>query len=100
MKKQGLALFLFLFHAFLKIALSEPTGGVNGRFWHTLSSTSKLYFLYGFDEAMGLAKPYDDKLYFANVSYGDIVKGLDRFYQEPENLMFPISYALRISPSR
>ena len=25
-----------------------------------------------------------------------MVKGLDRFYEEPENLAFPVSYALQI----
>jgi hypothetical protein len=27
-------------------------------------------------------------------TFGDIEKGLNRFYQEPENLMFPVSFAL------
>ena len=33
---------------------------------------------------------------FPDVPFGDIVKGVDRFYQEPENLTFPVNYALEI----
>ena len=52
----------------------------------------------GLDEGMGLAfaKPSDEKVYFPRAPYGDIVKGLDSFYQEPENLIFPINNGLRI----
>jgi hypothetical protein len=76
--------------------IQRTNGGVNGRLWQSLSSTSKLYLLVGFDEAMGLAQPYREKIYFPKVPYGDVVKGIDRFYEAPENLTFPVSDALQI----
>lgn len=50
----------------------------------------------GLDEGMGRLAPYKEDEFFPKVPFGDITKGLDRFYQEPENLMFPICDALRI----
>ena len=34
--------------------------------------------------------------YFPGVPYGDVLKGVDRFYEEPENLTFPVLYALEV----
>src|SRR5271157_2373295 len=77
--------------------VERTNGGANGRFWANLSSTSKLFFIVGFDEGIGIAAPFSEQKYFAKgTPYGDVVKGLDRFYQEPENLMIPISDSLVI----
>jgi hypothetical protein len=98
MKKLILVALLMSISAFCQSTDNERTnGGVNGRFWMTLSDTSRLYFLIGFDEAMGIGNPYGEKDYFSkDAPFGDVVKGITRFYQEPENLRSPVSYALQI----
>lgn len=98
MKKLILALVLLSIPAYSQGTDTDRTnGGVNGRFWMSLSETSRLFFLMGFDEAMGLANPFGEKEYFSkDAPYGDVVKGLTRFYEEPENLRFPVSDALQI----
>jgi hypothetical protein len=93
-----LFVLIVILPCFAQVSDVERTNGAaNGRFWANLSSTSKLYFILGFEEAMGLASPDSEALYLAKSPiYGDVVKGLDRFYQEPENLMIPISDGLII----
>jgi len=73
----------------------QTLGELNGRFWQGIPSGLKSMFIVGFAEGVAFAGPGQLKA-FPTVPYGDIVKGLDRFYQEPENLIFPMGYALEI----
>jgi hypothetical protein len=96
MKKLAWIMLLFVLPCLSQTDIKRTDGGLNGRFWDTLSSTSKLFFIMGFDDAIGTVYPNSERVYFSKVPYSDIVKGVDRFYQEPENLMFPVSDALQI----
>jgi hypothetical protein len=75
--------------------IEQTVGQLNGRFWQGMPpGPIKTAFIVGFGEGIGFARPQAKD--FPSVPYGDIVKGLDRFYQEPENLIFPIGYALEV----
>jgi hypothetical protein len=65
----------------------------NGRLWQSVTSNFKTFYLTGFSEAFNLYSSNQPD--FASATIGDAEKGLDRFYQEPENLMFPVITALR-----
>jgi hypothetical protein len=70
----------------------KTNGLLNGRFWTVLGDSSKLVFVLGYCEAaVGLAVPCPSQSEF-----GEIVKGIDRFYQEPENLRLPFMTAQRV----
>jgi len=103
--------------------LNTTLGKANGRYWQSLSTTSKLDFLVGFGEGYSAAAPSGIpwdlrqmvgeakvaaatkaleasrslKWYFPEkLSYGEVVKGVDRFYEDPENIRLPITDALEI----
>jgi hypothetical protein len=101
-------------------ATETTAGDRNGRFWESLSSTGKTYFIVGYSEAVRTASilPFlgeaaakggkvDDQgrqlvqetidlMFPKNVIFADVIKGLDRLYAEPENLPLPISSAMRV----
>src|SRR5258706_12035275 len=74
----------------------KTVGYVNGRYWQTLDPMEKVVFIEGYGEAINAAGSKREELMFPwlPTTFGDIEKGLNRFYQEPENLMFPVSFAL------
>lgn len=70
---------------------NERTNGhFNGRFWTGLSDTSKTMFVLGYCDAAGTSDCPKQP------TFGDIVKGIDRFYQEPENLRLAIMSAIHV----
>jgi hypothetical protein len=98
-------------------------GHVNARYWQSLSITSKADFLIGFvdgySEALPSGIPWDlrkivgeDKVaaatkaiessrslawYFPDkMSYGELMKGIDQLYENPENIRLPIRDALEV----
>jgi hypothetical protein len=82
---------------------SGSAGLLNGRFWVARNDGQKVIFIMGYCEAARSGKVpdrHDSPLALAScpteVTLGDILKGLDRFYQEPENLRLAIRSALRI----
>jgi len=67
-------------------------GTLNGRFWNSLPEDSRLWFILGYCEGTSqfwLACPTE-------VENGELVKGIDRFYQEPENLRLPVITAMAV----
>jgi hypothetical protein len=86
----------------------KTKGLINGRFWtlwkHALDVAPpekkqaaserddnwKTAFLFGYCEA-AVTLPCPPQLQF-----DEIIKGIDKFYQEPENLRFPFVLALRV----
>ncbi len=69
----------------------KTRGNLNGRFWSRMDDTLKLAFLLGFCEAATGTFACPKQLEF-----GEITQGIDRFYQEPENLRLPILAAMRV----
>jgi hypothetical protein len=70
---------------------TRTRGLVNGRFWTILHYDTKLFFIIGFCEGAASADVCPPQSEF-----GEIVKGIDRLYQEPENLRLPFVDAARI----
>src|ERR1700679_189681 len=81
------------------------TGGVmNGRAWTALTAGDKLSYLFGYADHWQVATAFENVHRYADhgitdseegwfplsLPWTDIAKGVDRFYQEPENLRFPI----------
>jgi hypothetical protein len=68
------------------------TGGLlNGRFWKILKPSDKLIFVVGYCEAS--VGPYACP---TQSEFGEIVDGVERFYQDPENLSIPFVTAERV----
>jgi hypothetical protein len=83
---------------------SDKTGGVvNGRFWQHLEPMAKIAFIIGLQEGIGIgaATTADGdksiKTYFEKAAnYGEIIAGVDRLYQEPENAALPVFWVLEV----
>lgn len=73
------------------IADERTNERLNGRFWSRLPEEFnhhyKLYFVLGYCESGECP---------VQPNYGEIVKGIDKFYDEPENLRLPIFLAMRV----
>jgi hypothetical protein len=77
----------------------ERTKGLlNGRFWNRFGDLggngSKLFFVIGYCE--GAASAPSDIRCPKQLEFGEILKGIDKFYQEPENLRLPFIVAVQI----
>ena len=120
MKKLMLVLLLTAVSGAGQISETQRTQGrLNGRYWESLAEQAKIDFVVGYAEGVRSAQvtPFgalafancklDDEgnrflrntlqlLFPQSTIYGDILKGLDRLYAEPENLPLPISSALRV----
>jgi hypothetical protein len=100
MRKLAWILFMLVLPCFSQTNENEQTfGGLNGRFWERLKPSDRLWFIIGVHEGLnitGISEAATMRLYFPDIPYGDILKGVDRFYAEPENLRFPVVYALKI----
>jgi hypothetical protein len=95
MKKLAWMLMLVLPCFSQTISNEKTLGGLNGRFWETLTPSDRLWFIIGLHEGLEYAEARMPS-YFPGVPYGDVLKGVDRFYEEPENLTFPVLYALEV----
>lgn len=75
--------------------VSDSTAGFkNGRFWGALDSTGRLSFLIGFFEGLGAEAFPKVGDYSSGLSYGETVKGIDPFYEDPSNAPVPIVSAM------
>lgn len=97
----------------------KTNGKLNGRYWESMPETFKVGFIQGYSEAVTSLRvlPFvgigfahcklDDEgaknvrdvlqlLFPEGIVYGEVMKGLDRLYAEPENLPLPIDSALKI----
>ena len=74
----------------------KTNGWLNGRAWIEMTGTQKIHYLLGYMEAN--QAPSRTPGYFpdAPTNIGDTLKGLDRIYGEPENLILPIADALMV----
>ena len=75
----------------------QTNGKVNGRYWTGIDDMQKLAYLVAYKEASE-AYHQSDTGYFpcSPVILGDILKGIDRIYSDPENLVLPVVDALWI----
>lgn len=111
MLKHLAVLLLLTFSADAQKAPDYTGDWPNGRFWQEMTSASRLYFIMGFHEAVGDAvyagieegvkidfKRADKEVnfFFPHLSFGEVVKGVDRFYDDPENAPIPIFNAFRL----
>jgi hypothetical protein len=120
MKKSVLVLLLGTVTCIGQIPEAYRTNGqLNGRYWESLGDQLKTEFIVGYSEGItsGQVTPFvalalansklDEKgnkslndiqqlLFPRGTPYGDVMKGLDRLYAEPENLPLPVSSALRV----
>lgn len=79
---------------------------LNGRFWMSISTNARGNFLVGFAEALlwySDITAADPTIHEKNAdnwpqeaTYGDIERGVTKFYEEPENLSIPIIQAIKI----
>jgi hypothetical protein len=81
----------------------ETGGALNGRFWTGLQLDGKRMFLTGYAEGLHVASAsdsaYDQIAQTWLPQHGitdDAVKGVDKFYVQPENLRLPIIFAIRV----
>ena len=106
-------------------ASDDRTGGyLNGRFWNQTPPDARIIYVAGLrdglDRGIGQAVSYMKSIwknygqcssptatvnitepvvkseYLASLTYSDIVKALNKFYAEPENILIPIVEAQRI----
>jgi hypothetical protein len=80
-------------------------GLFNGRFWVTAESATKTAYLAGYHDheivfsdatAPDVASAEKENALWPPLTIGEISKGLDNFYGQPENLDLPIRFALRV----
>ena len=69
---------------------------LNGRSWNRTSDSGKINFVLGYVEAIEALGDNDAMTTVPNVQIKEIVKALDGFYTEPENLPFRIVDAIYI----
>jgi hypothetical protein len=83
-------------HAHQSSVEDQHTKGLlNGRFWNDFGNyQAKLFFVLGYCEgATGAASFLRCP---KQLEFGEIVKGIDKFYQEPENLRLPFIVSIQI----
>jgi hypothetical protein len=76
----------------------KTVGSINGRGWVDIPSAAKVYFIAGYCEASNWAAidtgPITAKCP-AQVTYGEMVDGIDMFYrQHPEFMRLPVGMAM------
>jgi len=90
-----------------KLASITTIGLSNGRFWMFMDDRQRTCYLVGYQDhkivfgdlpvpACDACAGEKEKDWWPTLTVGEILKGLDNFYGEPENLSLPIRFALRI----
>ncbi|MDP8991216.1 MAG: hypothetical protein M3N41_14190 [Acidobacteriota bacterium] len=96
----AVALFLVALPSHTQIvnAPMQTEGLNNGRLWATLPDASKTMYVAGAVDATIMACEKDEwkKLFAANLSVGEVLKSLNRFYDEPTNAPVPVTYAMTV----
>jgi hypothetical protein len=93
-----LLLSVFVGLGWSQTADHEHTVGLtNGRYWTTLNRSEQLGFEVGYSEAWHTLHGWktDSDGFPKNVTIGEVVTGLNQYYSAPENLIVPVSTALR-----
>jgi hypothetical protein len=97
-----LLVFGLLFFPSLAHSQSAFTAGMsNGRLWLSLDSNAKIVYLTGIKDILIATKPLDEAEYLpGRYSVAEIAKGVDQFYDSPENKLIPIVFGLRVCVMR
>lgn len=76
----------------------QTAGITNGRTWTTLSAESKTFYISGSVDSTILACGTDEwrRLFASSLSIGDVIKSLDKFYEEPTNAAVQVPYAMTV----
>jgi hypothetical protein len=72
-------------------------GFVNGRLWNGSSADMKLSYVIGIAEAISLTGGDMTRFLAKNLSAAEDSKAVDKFYEDPSNLLVPVSFALQIT---
>jgi hypothetical protein len=72
-------------------------GGLNGRFWKTMTSEQQDFFVLGYRQAFNFYVTAKDQGKFpAKSTPREIAEGLSEIYSAPENIALPIDAAIMI----
>lgn len=94
-------LVILVFLAMNGLSQTPPqlSGGMlNGRGWNAYQKAQKASYLMGIHDALGTVKdaPSLSHSFPTNLSVGESILAVDRFYEEPENLSIMVMGALRV----
>jgi len=80
----------------------HTAGLVNGRAWSRMDDASKSFYVAGSLDGITMACGSDQwkKLFASDLNVGDVVKSLNKFYEEPTNIAIPITGAMSIVKSK
>lgn len=91
-------------------AVNENKAMINGHIWNVLSITQKRIYLQGYNDALQTTEMYsisnegnitsdleEEMHLFSNMSIDELIKKIEAFYSDHDNLDIPISYALLIA---
>lgn len=92
-------IFLFLFVAVLAADDSKyfTATMTNGRAWGVMDLTGRLQYIHGLIDMKSMwqaTHPAEADIYTLHGTYGEGVKLLDQFYDDPANADVPVVYAL------
>jgi hypothetical protein len=97
-----LLLISLLVFPYLACSQSAFTAGMsNGRLWLSLDSDAKTAYLTGIKDILLATRPPDETEYLpGRYTVAEFAKGLDQFYDSPENTLIPVVLGLRVCVMR
>ena len=73
----------------------QRTGGkLNGRWWHIMDNDQRFAYVLGYGDAAQMMTNWPNYFPVLPTTFEDVIKGVNRIYEEPENLVLPISDAI------
>jgi hypothetical protein len=93
-----LLLFAILVFSSLAYSQSAFTAGMSyGRLWLSLDSDARIAYLTAIKDILIATKPQDEAEYLpGRYTVAEIAKGVDQFYDSPENTFIPVVFGLRV----
>jgi hypothetical protein len=92
-----LLLFGVVFSSLAYSQSAFTSGMSNGRLWLSLDSDAKTVYLTGIKDILIATKPPDEAEYLpGRYTVAEIAKGVDKFYDSPENTLIPVVFGLRV----
>lgn len=93
-----LLLFALLVFSSLAYSQSAFTAGMsNGRLWLSLDSDARIVYLTAIKDILIATKPPDEAEYLpGRYTVAEIAKGVEQFYDSPENTLIPVVFGLRV----
>ena len=90
---------LLVFSSSPAYSQSAFTGGMsNGRLWASLDPDAKVVYLTAIKDILIATKPPQEIQYLpGRFTVAEFVKGIDQFYDSPENTLIPVVFGLRVS---